>query len=141
VSAVSPACLERHGTPRDRHIFETAPYLVLVEQADAGRWVFVKKGETVALQVKAAVVANDMDRLRHAALSGLGFVMLSSFLIAAELESGTLRVIEGDWQLIRSEVHAVYPRHRVASLRVRALIDYLREQLAEVPRWMPPAPR
>jgi DNA-binding transcriptional LysR family regulator len=141
VIAASPACLERHGMPRDRHIFETAPCLVLGEQADAGRWVFVERGETVALQVKAAVVANDMDLLRHAALGGLGFVMLPSFLIAAELASGTLRAIEGDWQLVRGEVHAVYPRHRVASPKVRVLIDYLREQLAGVPRWIPPAPR
>jgi DNA-binding transcriptional LysR family regulator len=67
--------------------------------------------------VKAAVVTNDMDLLRHAALGGPGFVMPPSFLIAPELASGTLRAIEGDWQIVRGEVHAVYPRHRVASPR------------------------
>ena len=138
VIAASPACLDRCGTPKDRHAFARMPCLVLGEQADAGRWTFVEAGEPVSTPVQAAVVANDMDLLRQAAVAGLGFAMLPSFLIAGELAAGTLQAVQGNWHLVRGEVNAVYLRHRVASPKVRALIDFLREQLVEVPYWTPP---
>jgi DNA-binding transcriptional LysR family regulator len=139
VIAASPACLERWGTPPDRHALEMLPCLVLGEQAEGVRWTFVEEGKPVAMHVRAAVVANDMDLLRHTALAGLGFVMLPSFLIAAELAAGTLVAVKGDWQLIRGEVNAVYPRHRLMSPKVRLLIEFLRKRLAQVPRWAVPA--
>lgn len=78
----------------------------------------------------------DMDLLRHAALAGLGFVMLPSVLIAGELAAGTLRAVEKGWCLVRGEVNAVYPRHRASSPKVRALVSFLRERLADVPHWV-----
>lgn len=138
VIAASPACLDRCGTPQDRHAFARMPCLVFGEQADAGRWAFVEEGEPVPAPVQAAVVANDMDLLRQAAVAGLGFAMLPSFLIAAELAAGTLGAVQGNWRLVRGEVNAVYPRHRVVSPKVRALIDFLRERLLDVPHWTPP---
>ncbi len=138
VVAASPACLDRCGTPQDRRAFERMPCLVLGEQADAGRWTFMEAGEPVSTRVRAVVVANDMELLRHAALAGLGFAMLPGFLIATELAAGTLRVVQGDWRLVRGEVNAIYPRHRVASPKVRVLIDFLRARLTDMPLWAPP---
>lgn len=139
VIAASPACLERHGAPSVRRAFEALPCLALGEHMDAGRWTFVEDGAPVAVRVKTAAVANDMDLLRHAAVAGLGFVMLPSFLIAAELASGTLMAVRGDWQLVRGEVNAVYPRHRVASPKVHALVEFLRGRLIGIPHWAAPA--
>lgn len=139
VIAGSPACLGRWKSPPDCHAFARLPCLLLGERVDAGRWPFMEADQPVGVRVQAAMVANDMDLLRHAALAGLGFVMLPSFLIAAELASGALCSVQGNWRLVRGEVHAVYPAHRVASPKVRVLIEFLRERLADVPHWtMPP---
>ena len=139
VIAASQECLDRHGMPQTHHSFEELPCLVLGEQADTGRWTFVDQGTPVAIQVNSAVTANDMDLLRHAAMAGLGFFMVPSFLIANELANGALVAVHGTWQLVRGEVNAVYPRHRVASTKVRALIEFLRARLVTTPHWTPPA--
>ena len=135
VIAASPGCLARHGTPTSAEAFKTLPCLVLGEQAVEARWTFFADGQPESLPVNAAMVANDMDLLRHAAIAGRGFIMLPSFLLAAELADGRLQLIDGDWRLTQGEVSAVYPAHRVTSPKLRVFIDFLASHLREAPHW------
>jgi DNA-binding transcriptional LysR family regulator len=133
VVAASPACLARWGVLRARRDFERLPCLVLGEETEAARWVFVEGGRRVSVRVRPAVVSNDMDLLRHAALAGVGYAMLPGFLLAQDLASGALRAAEGDRTLQRGEVHAVYAGP--ASPAARAIVRFLRERLASLPHW------
>ena len=136
VIAASPTCLSRHGTPNHRDAFRALPCLVLGEAAEGARWTFCEGTSLIPILVRPAIVSNDMELLRHAALAGLGFLMLPGFLVGDDLAAGRLAAIDGDWELVRGEVHAVYPARRHTSAKVRALIDFLRERLACEPYWV-----
>jgi DNA-binding transcriptional LysR family regulator len=105
----------------------------MAEGLEAARWTFTEGGRRVAVRVRPAVVSNDMDLLRHAALAGVGFAMLPRFLLAGDLASGALVPVEGDWTVQRGEVHAVYAAPSLPA--TRALIGFLREHVPRLPGW------
>ena len=136
VVAASPACLRRDGRPSVRDAFQSLPCLVLGEAVDAARWTFCEGTTTVVVNVKPAMVSNDMGPLREAALADLGFLMAPGFIVGDDLAAGRLEAINGDWELVRGEVHAVYPARRQTATKVRVLIDFLRERLASTAYWV-----
>lgn len=136
VIAASPACLSRFEPPRDREAFGRLPCLVLGEVAEGARWTFYEGTTPVPIAVRPAMVSNDMGLLRHAALAGLGFLLLPGFLVGDDLAAGRLVAVSGDWELVRGQVHAVYPARRRTAAKVRAFIDFLRDRLAREPYWV-----
>ena len=74
-----------------------------------------------------------MDRLlalRDAALGGAGLASIPNAFVAAELASGRLRSVPGDWRPERQEVHALYPSGPFVPARTRAFASFLAERLA-----------
>jgi len=51
------------------------------------------------------------------------------------LRSGRLEAVLPDYSLPESAIWAVMPQRRLVPPRVRAFVDFLAEQLGEVPPW------
>jgi DNA-binding transcriptional LysR family regulator len=81
------------------------------------------------------VRANNGDSLRQAAEGGHGIVLEPSFILHRSIEERTLIPILADFQWPTLYAHAVYPRTRHLSRRVRTFVDFLAERFAGVPYW------
>lgn len=77
-------------------------------------------------------ITNDMLALREAAVAGVGVVQLPLLMAREQLADGTLvRVLE-EWEPKREVIHAVFPSRRGLLPAVRALVDFLSEEYAQI---------
>jgi DNA-binding transcriptional LysR family regulator len=72
--------------------------------------------------------------VRRVAL-GHGIACLPTYLVGEDLGCGRLVRILPDELLLEASAFAVYPENRHVSPKVRALIDYLAEELGPEPTW------
>ena len=127
----SPAYLARHGTPRslqDLALHQCLSFepsaLAQWLQADAGELERVPGGR---LQI------NNGEALRTAALHGLGIVLQSALLLAADIDTGRLVQLFPEFGQTGRPMHVVYAHDRYHSTRLRSFLDFLVERF-------PPAP-
>ncbi len=128
----SPAYLDLHGRPR--YPSELATHRCL-GHANVGRhaWRFASGAESVEVQVRAPVTANEATTLLHAALAGGGVALLPRYLVNPLWESGQLERLLPDWDAPVMAVHALYTSRRHQAPAVRALLDFLAERFAQQP--------
>jgi DNA-binding transcriptional LysR family regulator len=137
VVCAAPSYLDAHGRPRkiiDLKSHNCLGY-TLSRSVGAGRWSFGKDGRK-QVSVSGSLKANNGDALLMAALAGQGIVYQPLFLVADEIEAGTLVTLTLDHQPIELDgIFAAYPSDRRPPAKVRTTIDFLAEKLsASTPR-------
>jgi DNA-binding transcriptional LysR family regulator len=88
-----------------------------------------------SIRVQSRFVANNAELMRGAAVAGLGLLMVPEFVVADELRRGHLQRLLPDTPPVGKVLHALYPRDRQGSARVRALVDHLVAAMTPVPPW------
>ncbi len=78
--------------------------------------------------MSAPLISNHGSALKVAALNHAGILLQPRALLSEELESGTLQEILADALPAPRPVNLLYPAREPLPLRLRLLIDYLREQ-------------
>ncbi|MEI9925012.1 MAG: LysR substrate-binding domain-containing protein [Bradyrhizobium sp.] len=78
---------------------------------------------------EAAFTTNSGPGLFASLMAGLGIGMASTVMCAAEVKAGTLVPLLRPYKLEPVEVHAVFPGGPRPSTKVRALVDYLAQEL------------
>ena len=73
-----------------------------------------------------------MVMLRAAALAGVGVVQLPGMVMCDEVASGSLVPLLPEWTLPHHVVHLVFPSRRGLLPSVRALIDFLAAEFAQL---------
>jgi DNA-binding transcriptional LysR family regulator len=141
IVCAAPAYLAAHGTPElpqdlTRHNCLNYAYL-----ASGDVWRFRGTAGPVAVRVSGSFSANNGDVLRHAAVAGLGVILMPTFLIGPELQSGALVPILNDYRESDTGIYALYPPTRHVSPKVRAFIDFLVERFGPEPYWDAACPR
>lgn len=138
VLCASPEYLARAGTPgalTELAQHDTVGYAHLA----AGQvWQFQAAragGETRAVRVRSRFVANNGELMRDAAVAGLGLLLVPEFIVARELRVGTLVRLLPNCRPLPTALHALYPRDRHLSPRVRLLVDHLAAALKPHPPW------
>ena len=135
----SPEYFARHGKPRtpedlDRHCRLDFSYRRRVPD-----WPFRVAGRLVDVPVGNSVRASDGEALRQLAVAGAGLARLSTYHIRSDLDAGRLvPVLEKYNPRDMAPIHAVYlgKVERLPS-RVRAVLDFLVEQVGRDPRFKP----
>jgi len=136
VVCASPAYLAEHGSPRSPGELATHACLVYANAPTPGLWQYRDAaGREGRVQVRARVQANNGECLRQAAEDGHGIVMEPSFILYQAIEAGRLVPILTDYRWPTLNAHAVYPRTRHLSQRVRSFVDFLAERFAGIPYW------
>lgn len=127
----------RHGQPQSPQELKQHSCLIMSDMPQADRWTFVGPGgrETVTVPTRAAV--NDFSTLCRMAAANAGIALVPNYLCEPGLHSGRLVPLLPEWTLAPTPIHAVYPSHRGATPKLRALLDFLVEQLQ--PALRPPA--
>lgn len=122
--------LERHGAPRTPQ--DVAEHFCLTYRGESELWRFATGEE---IPVRGRLTLDNGDGLRAAALAGLGLVTLPTYLCGDDVRAGRLVPLLLDHIHPGTSVFAVYPENRHLSPKVRAVIDWLVEELGPEPEW------
>ncbi len=133
VLCASPAYLERRGVPA--HPSELAQHDVIGYSllVASDQWQFTGPDGPVNVKVRPRLWSNNGDSCVAAALRGTGIQLQPTFLIAPELESGRLVEVLPQFRSAELGVYAVYPSRKFVLPKVRALVRFLSDKLAEPP--------
>jgi DNA-binding transcriptional LysR family regulator len=129
----SPDCWSRAGTPRTPG--ELARHSCLDPSGAAhSNWTFQGPRGRVAVRVAGTLRANSSLVVRHGALNGLGIAILRDYLIAENLDDGTLVRVLDDYAIDERTLYVVYQKDRYQPARVRLFIDYLTSRMKDFSR-------
>ena len=139
----SPDYLARHGTPRKPQDLDAHNRLGWSVRRNVTDWPLRVAGRALDVPVSGSVRTADGETLRHLALAGVGLARLSLYHIHDDLRAGRLVPV-----LERFNPHDLEPIHAVylgkagrLPARVRALLDFLVEEVAASERFAPSALR
>jgi DNA-binding transcriptional LysR family regulator len=88
-------------------------------------WRFIENGEPISVHVSGPSRVNSPVAAMQAALAGLGFAVLPTYLADPQIAEGRLVRVLADRMPEGPSLTAVYPHRRHLAGKVRALIDHL----------------
>jgi DNA-binding transcriptional LysR family regulator len=132
VVCASPDYIARKGLPA--HPRELPEHDCLSFFPTQSEWLFEQNGATVRITLHPRFSANDLLLLLTAALQGNGLALLPDYVIGDALTTGELVHVLPDWIVPPGKIWAVMPEHRASDLALRALLDVLKDELADIGR-------
>jgi len=129
----SPLLVARMGIARTPDCLSRWPGLSMSAGKHIHKWLLDgPDGAKAEVRFTPRLISGDMLALREAAIAGVGVVQLPILMAKEQLASGTLvRVLDG-WEPKPEVIHAVYPSRRGMLPAVRALVDFLGEEYAQM---------
>jgi DNA-binding transcriptional LysR family regulator len=132
----SPTYLARRGIPRT--IDDLALHDCLVATQQQRGWTFAdpeRPGETMSIKVSGRFECNDGAVLHEWALAARGLAWRSWWEVGLDLKAGRLVTVLDDFAAPPIGIHAVFPQRRHLPLRVRLLVDHLKNSYGNPAYW------
>ncbi|HZX17393.1 MAG TPA: LysR family transcriptional regulator [Pseudomonas sp.] len=123
----APEYLQRYGRPHS--LSELARHNCLIGSSDL--WSFQANGRDSSLRVQGNWRCNSGQAVLEAALRGLGLCQLPDYYVLEHLRSGALVSLLDNQQPPDTAVWALYPQQRHLSPKVRQLVEFLKQGLAQ----------
>ena len=141
LTCAAPSYLAQRGVPREPADLERHACVAFLslESARPAAWSFARAGISSSFSPQGMVAFNSMEACVEAAVAGLGVTQVLSSLAERAIERQELSPVLADYAAPGPRIYIVYPPHRQASPRLRAVIDFLRGVFAGGAR--PPARR
>jgi DNA-binding transcriptional LysR family regulator len=136
----SPAYVEARGMPQTHVDLPRYDLLATGALDGRGQWRLEGRHDAVQVDFRPRLTCNDLMLLREAVLSGFGIAALPAFVAKHDLATGRLVEVLPDRRFPDEGFYAVFPRHQVMPVRLRAFIDHLVERLRPALTW-DPSPR
>ncbi|KKB80470.1 LysR family transcriptional regulator [Devosia soli] len=133
VVGAAPSLLKTLGTPKHPDDLRHLPCIVDVNLQGQSNWRFIENDKTISVPVTGPLRVNSPLAARTAAVMGLGFVVLPSYLADPLVASGELVPVLQGFLPTGQTLQAVYPHRRHLAGKVRALIDHLVDWFATHP--------
>jgi DNA-binding transcriptional LysR family regulator len=131
----SPGLLQRVRRPRVPAELATLPSLSWNSLNQEQVWRLEgPDGATVRIPYQARLITENMMALRRAALQGTGIVQLPTMVIESEIAEGKLVDVLPEWAPQTGIIHALFPSRRGLLPSVRAFIDFLAAEYAQLKR-------
>jgi DNA-binding transcriptional LysR family regulator len=123
----SPDYLARHVRPETPQDLQAHNCIRLRFPSGAfSPWRFSIEGETLEIDVKGSLIANDADLLLHVALNGTGVVYVLRDFAAPFIATGQLVPLLEEWMPPPSDgFFLYYPSRRQNLASLRAFIEFL----------------
>ncbi|EMX9177693.1 LysR family transcriptional regulator [Citrobacter sedlakii] len=130
---VSPALTARMGVPVSPAELTRWPGLSLSAGKHIHRWeLYGPQGARAEVHFTPRLITTDMLALREAAVAGVGAVQLPMLMVKEQLAAGELIPLLEGWEPRREVIHAVFPSRRGLLPSVRALVDFLTDEYAQM---------
>jgi DNA-binding transcriptional LysR family regulator len=125
----APAYLKARGTPKTPA--DLAAHDCIFGPGNFGRdsWSFHRNGTESSVDVRGRIHTNSGPGVFASLMAGLGIAIASTVMCAAEIKAGTLVPLLRGYKLEPVDVHAVFPGGPRPSTKVRALVDFLAQEL------------
>jgi DNA-binding transcriptional LysR family regulator len=133
----SPTYLDERGRPEHPRDLADHDLLYYANIPVYEHWRFRVGNRWEHVKGHARFRADNGETLREAACSGLGIVILPSFIASSAIQAGNLEVLLRDYPLEEIGLHLVMPPGRASTARMRALIDFLAARFGPEPSWDP----
>ncbi|MDN0082554.1 LysR family transcriptional regulator [Crenobacter sp. SG2305] len=133
----SPDYAMRHGLPKSLDELAAHRCIGYAYVHSGQLWQFEPVGQDSRIRtavVKSTLVFNNGEVMCDAAIAGLGICLLPLFIAAEALRDGRLIEALPD-PPIPDTIYALYPSRRFQSHKVRAVLDYLRNQFSRPLPW------
>ncbi|HDT6543796.1 TPA: LysR family transcriptional regulator [Kluyvera ascorbata] len=129
----SPSLVASLGKPRSPDELSRWPGLSMAAGKHVHKWLLGgPEGAKAEVHFTPRLITGDMLALREAAVAGVGVVQLPILMAREQLANGTLVRVLDDWEPKREVIHAVFPSRRGLLPAVRALVDFLSEEYAQM---------
>lgn len=132
VLCAAPHYLAAHGRPHRPADLAGHEVIDFVNMTPGGEWVF-EGAVPERFRPQARLRVNSADVAIAAATAGRGVTRVLSYMIAPELEAGTLELVLDDYGPPPVPVHIVHKEPGQTSARVRAMVDHLAQGLRADP--------
>lgn len=125
----SPAYLKARGTPKIPA--DLASHDCIFGPGNFGRdsWSFSRNGTETSVDVRGRVRTDSGPGAFASAMAGLGVAMMSTVMAGPEVKAGLLVPLMRGYKLLPVDVHAIFPGGPRPSAKVRALVDFLVQEL------------
>lgn len=132
VLCASPQYLASHGVPS--HPSELTKHEVIGYSYWSGgdAWQFDGPDGPVRVTIKPWMTTNNGDTCRAGALAHQGIILQPTFLIGDDLSAGRLVELLPEYRSIELGIYAIYPTRKHVAPKVRALVEFLTEQLSKL---------
>lgn len=130
VAVASPALLESlGGAPQHPQQLTDLPCVRCTSISTSPVWHFVDKGKRLDVAVSGSFVCNQIKSSVNACVAGLGFGVFFDYQVRPWLKRGKLEIVLPDYAPAALPLSLVYPHTRLMATRVRALVDWLAQNL------------
>lgn len=130
----SPAYLARHGAPQAPADLVRHNCLLFAYSAGAQQWRLQNTAGIEEVEVRGTLTVNNVEVLRQAVAGGVGLGLLPEWLVKADLASGALVRVLGQYDInpgpMDVGVYGLYPANRRGSVKIKAVLDMLAAALA-----------
>lgn len=125
----TPSYLAARGVPKTPA--DLAAHDCISGPGNFGRdnWSFTRNGTETSVNVRGRIQTNSGPGVFASAMAGLGIAMVSTVMAGPEVKAGTLVALLRSYKLPTVDVHAVFPGGPRPSTKVRALVDFLAQEL------------
>ncbi|HEX7911594.1 MAG TPA: LysR substrate-binding domain-containing protein [Paraburkholderia sp.] len=127
----SPVYLAQSGTIDEPEALPQSDLLIYAsinEPATALR-LLGANGAVAQRTIQPRLHSDNIAVLKEAALAGMGIASLPLYACTHEIELGTLRVVLPEWRPREGRLAVLFPTRRGMMPAVRALVDFLKEEL------------
>lgn len=135
VLCASPAYLDEAGEPEQPTELRQHRCLHYGYHSSGSQWRLAGPDGERSYAIHCVMWSNNGEMLKDAAVQDQGIVLLPTFIVGAALQAGELRTVLPAYQPPATMVHALYPRHRHLSAKVRMFVDLLEKRIGELPHW------
>ncbi len=133
VVCASPAYLKAHGVPRSPKDVPDCEAITFSHDRAPPTWSLREGKRTVTVRPRSRLLVNSSEVAIQAAIDGRGITRALSYMVAAEVKAGRLRLILGDFEPEPLPIHIIYHEGKRAAARVRAFVDYVVDRLRTNP--------
>ncbi len=133
VLCASPGYLAGRGRPLVPADLADHEIVDFVTMTPGGEWAFEKDGAAATFRPRPRLRTNTADAAIAAAAAGRGITRVLSYMIAGQVEAGTLETVLADHEPRAVPVHVVHKEAGQTSARVRAVVDFLVRRLRTDP--------
>lgn len=129
----SPTLVASLGTPLRPDELSRWPGLSMAVGKQVHQWSLTgPDGAKAQIHFTPRLITGDMLALREAAIAGVGLVQLPLLMARDQLAKGELVRVLTEWEPQREVIHAVFPSRRGLLPAVRALVEFLSEEYAQM---------